>query len=141
MSVNSLLSELLARPAPAQRASSLLDAVLWRLLLGLAILFLFLALWRVLEMTLGPILAPLSMALALALTAGVLAYTESRRKRRLKAQTPPLAPLIGTVLEIAFAPKIVRWFALGSLLYDTFVTGTSPLAGAMGSKRRRNRGL
>lgn len=127
MSLNSMLAELLARPAPAQHATRLLDAVLWRLLMGLAILFLLLACWRVLEMTVGPILAPLIMAIALSLAAGILAYIEARRKKRAKAETPPMAPLIATVLEIAFAPKIVRWFALGSLMYDV-LTGASPLS-------------
>lgn len=126
MSLNSLLAEVIARPAPAKRASNLLDAVLWRLLLGLAILFLILAFWRVLEHAIGPILAPLTMAFALAVTAGVLAFIEARRRRHLKASTPPLAPLVATVLEIAFAPKAVRWFALGSLVYD-IATGSSPL--------------
>ena len=128
MSILNTLAEVIARPAPAKRASNLLDAVLWRALLGLAMLFLILAFWRVLEAAIGPILAPLTMALALAVVAAVLAYTEARRKRRLKASTPPIAPLVATVLEIAFAPKLVRWFALGSLVYDTFITGTGPLS-------------
>lgn len=139
MSLNSLLAELLARPAPAQRATGLLDAVLWRLLLGLAILFLLLAVWRVLEMTIGPILAPLTMAAALALTAALLAFMESRRRKRLREETPPVAPLVATVLEIAFAPKIVRWFALGSLLFDV-LTGASPLSPKQLRTRRRLEG-
>lgn len=136
MSLNSLLSALLSRPAPAQHATRLLDAVLWRLLLGLAVLFLLLALWRVLEMTIGPILAPLSMAVVLSAGAGVLAYLEARRKKRMKAETPPMAPLVATVLEIAFAPKIVRWFALGSLMFDV-ITGESPLSPSGLRKKRR----
>lgn len=128
-----LLAEVATRPAPARQATALLDALLWRGLMGLAILFLLLAFWRVLTMALGPILAPLVMALALAVVAGVLAWQEARRKRRQREATPPpIAPLVATVLEIAFAPKLVRWFALGSLLYDT-VTGTSPLS----TRRRR----
>lgn len=137
MSILGSLAEVIARPAPAKRASNLLDSVLWRALLGLSILFLILAFWRVLELSVGPILAPLIMAFALAVAAAVLAYTEARRKRRIKEAPPSLAPLVATVLEIAFAPKIVRWFALGSLLYDTFITGTGPLASAKGAPKGR----
>jgi hypothetical protein len=136
MSLVASLAEVLVRPAPAKRATNLLDALLWRVLLGFSMIFIFIAFWRVLENSLGPILAPLVMALALAILAGVLAFNEARRKRRLKTTTPPLAPLVATVLEIAFAPKLVRWFALGSLMYDV-LTGTSPLA--PGSKRRSNK--
>ena len=133
MSLFTLLGGALPGPGIEQRTSRLLDAVLWRLLLGLAVLFLILAAWRVLEGLIGPILAPLTMAAALAITAGVLAFLESRRKQRLKAATPPIAPLVATVLEIAFAPKLVRWFAIGSLIYDV-ATGSSPL-GVQGRRR------
>lgn len=126
MSLYTLLGGAVPGPSIEQRASRLLDAVLWRLLLGLAVLFLILAAWRVLEGIIGPILAPLTMAAALAGTAGVLAFLETRRKRRQKAASPAIAPLVATLLEIAFAPKMVRWFAIGSLMYDV-LTGSSPL--------------
>ncbi len=137
MSLLGLLTEVLARPAPAKRAASLMDALLWRGLLGLAILFLLLAFWRVLEASVGPILAPLIMAAALAMAACILAFTEARRRKRIKDETPALAPLIATVLEIAFAPKLVRWIALGNLLYETFITGTGPLAKGKATPRGR----
>lgn len=138
MSLLANLAEVLVRPAPAKRATNLLDALLWRVLLGFSMLFIFLAFWRVLEQTLGPILAPLTMALSLAILAGVLAFNESRRRKRLKTTTPPLAPLVATVLEIAFAPKMVRWFALGSLMYD-IATGASPLSRSGARRAARNK--
>jgi hypothetical protein len=135
MSLNSLLTELIVRPAPAQRASRLLDAMVWRLLMGFAVLFLILAAWRALEMAVGPILAPLIMAAALSLAAAAFALLESRRKRKLQQTTPSVAPLIATLLEIAFAPKLVRWFALGNLLLDV-ASGKSPLSPKSVRKRR-----
>ena len=127
LAINRLLAELITRPAPEKRATRLFDAIMWRLLAGLAVIFLLLAGWRVLELNVGPILAPLIMAVALASGAAVLAFLEARRRKHLRAATPPMAPVIATVLEIAFAPKAVRWFALGSLLFDV-LTGSSPLA-------------
>ena len=134
MSLYTLLGGATPGQAIEQRATRLLDAVLWRLLLGLAVLFLILAAWRVLEGLIGHILAPLTMAVALAATAAVLAFLEARRKRRMKATTPPIGPLVATLLEIAFAPKMVRWFSIGSLLYD-LLSGSSPLTGQQQSRR------
>ena len=111
-----------------------MDALLWRILLAFAVLFLAIAAWRVLEMTLGPILAPLIMGLALAICAGLLAFLESRRRKKLAESTPTLAPLLLTLVEIAFAPKVVRWMALGNLLIDV-LSGESPLSKSK-SKRK-----
>ena len=133
MSIFAFLAEITSRPAPEKRATNMLDALLWRVLLGFSMLFLFIAFWRILGQTLGPILAPLVMALSLALLAAVLAFTEAHRRRKLKRNATVLTPLIATVLEIAFAPKVVRWFALGSLVLDV-LTGASPLS--PGSNRR-----
>ncbi len=134
MSLFALLGGTVGRPTLEQRASRLFDAVLWRVLLGFAVLFLILAGWRLLEGVIGPILAPLAMALVLSVIAGVLAFLDTRRKRRIKAATPPIAPLVATLLEIAFAPKLVRWFAIGSLMYDV-LAGDSPLTSKVRSPR------
>lgn len=128
MGILGTIAGVIAHPAPSRRAAGLLDALLWRGLLGLSILFLVIACWRLLEKAVGPILAPLTMALALSITAAALAYAEARRRRRIREEPAPIAPLVATVLEIAFAPKLIRWFALGSLLYDHFITGKGPLA-------------
>lgn len=136
MSLLTLLGGAAVRPNLEQRAARLFDAILWRALLGVAILFLILAFWRVLEGQIGPILAPLAMATALSLAAGVLAFLDSRRKRRIKATTPAIAPVVATLLEIAFAPKLVRWFAIGSLVVDV-LTGESPLSKSQPSRRSK----
>lgn len=126
MSLINLISGIAAQQAPVPSSSQIFNSLLWRLLLVLAVLFLIVAIWRILEAILGPILTPLIMASALALTAALFAGLEARRKQRRKEESPSIAPVVATLMEIAFAPKIVRWLALGTLVYDV-LTGSSPL--------------
>ncbi|RYG62301.1 MAG: hypothetical protein EON60_00270 [Alphaproteobacteria bacterium] len=138
MSIFALLGGTAGRPTMEQRANRIADAILWRALLVIAVFFLGIACWRVLESAIGPILAPLAMAAGLSVVAGVLAFIDARRKRRIKSAPPAIAPLVATLLEIAFAPKLVRWFTIGSLMYD-LVAGGSPLNGTQSRRQVKPR--
>jgi hypothetical protein len=138
MSLLSLLGGNTVRQNLEEQSSRIYDAILWRALLVLAVMFLVLAAWRILEGLIGPILAPLTMAAALAMVAGALAYLDARRKRSHKQATPSVTPIIATLLEIAFAPKLVRWFAIGSLVVDV-LSRSSPLSASQKQGQRKVR--
>lgn len=108
MNVASLFTAVLAAAEVRQLGPRLARRALAYGLLALAVFCLMIVLWRVLELTFGPLLGPLVAALVLALaSAGVFYRLDVPQKQRPSPETLSLLAVVAPVAATVAAPLLV----------------------------------
>lgn len=129
MNLTSALTAALAAAEVKQLGPRLARRALAYGLLALAILCLMVVVWRVLELTFGPLLGPLVAASVLALaSAGVFYWLDRPQKKRPSPETASLMTVLTPVAVTVAAPLLVP--TLKFLLHPKRVATLAVLASA-----------